>query len=418
MWLMGGDSMSAYTLGRPEDVLDAALDFENTGFTAEAVKLLEACTAPDQLTLCHLAKLKGEAPLEGKMIHCHPNRLDDIAALRNDDWRSLYLLGCLYYDRMNYTAAMTAWEKAEKLNPADAYTKRCMAQACFDHLSQPARALELMKQALELAPDNARILYELLQMEKNLGFSVKDRLHLLETHSELAKMRDDCFLDEIILYTQDEQYEKARELLLSKRFNIYEGGEGKLTRHHGWLYTLMGQKALEAGDAEKALEWLKTGLIYPANYGEGRHYSAQEGNVYYYTGLCHEAMGDAAKAKEAYQEAAGQPSQITEMTFFTALAEAKLGREEDARKTFRSMVEEGEKRQASSHRWGYFGVGMAAPLPSELDIKRMNLIDAHLLMLLGKAGLGQDYQSDLDALKVYDPYNRKLDFFRKLGLVK
>ena len=319
---------------------------------------------------------------------------------------------------MNYTAAMTAWEKAEKLNPSDAYTKRCMAQACFDHLSQPARALELMKQALELAPDNARILYELLQMEKNLGFSVKDRLHLLETHSELAKMRDDCFLDEIILYTQDEQYEKARELLLSKRFNIYEGGEGKLTRHHGWLYTLMGQKALEAGDTEKALEWLKTGLVYPANYGEGRHYSAQEGNVYYYTGLCYEAMGDADKAKEAYQEAAGQPSQITEMTFFTALAEAKLGREEDARKTFRSMVEEGEKRQASSHRWGYFGVGMAAPLPSELDIKRMNLIDAHLLMLLGKAGLGQDYQSDLDALKVYDPYNSKLDFFRKLGLVK
>ena len=39
-------------------------------------------------------------------------------------------------------------------------------------------------------------------------------------------------------------------------------------------------------------------------------------------------------------------------------------------------------------------------------------------MLLGKAGLGQDYQSDLDALKVYDPYNSKLDFFQKLGLVK
>ena len=119
---------------------------------------------------------------------------------------------------------------------------------------------------------------------------------------------------------------------------------------------------------------------------------------------------------DVYQNENG--SQITEMTFFTALAEVRLGREEDARRTFRSMVEEGEKRQASSHRWGYFGVGMAAPLPSELDIKRMNLIDAHLLMLLGKAGLGQDYQSDLDALKVYDPYNSKLDFFQKLGLVK
>ena len=416
--LTGENLLSAYTLGRSEDMTDIALDLAHAGLKAESEEALRACTAPSQMLYYHLAHLTGEAPQHCSLDYCFPNRLEDIPALQADEWQAQYLLGCLYYDRMNYTAAMTAWEKAGKLNPADAYTKRCMAQACFDHLSQPARALELMKQALELAPDNARILYELLQMEKNLGFSVKDRLHLLETHSELAKMRDDCFLDEIILYTQDEQYEKARELLLSKRFNIYEGGEGKLTRHHGWLYTLMGQKALEAGDAEKALEWLKTGLVYPANYGEGRHYSAQEGNVYYYTGLCYEAMGDAAKAKEAYQEAAGQPSQITEMTFFTALAEAKLGREEDARKTFRSMVEEGEKRQASSHRWGYFGVGMAAPLPSELDIKRMNLIDAHLLMLLGKAGLGQDYQSDLDALKVYDPYNSKLDFFRKLGLVK
>ena len=55
----------------------------------------------------------------------------------------------------------------------------------------------------------------------------------------------------------------------------------------------------------------------------------------------------------------------------------------------------------------------------DVDFKtRTDLIDAHLLMLLGKAGLGQDYQSDLDALKVYDPYNSKLDFFQKLGLVK
>ena len=38
------------------------------------------------------------------------SNLDDIAALRNDDWRSLYLLGCLYYDRMNYAAAVSAWD--------------------------------------------------------------------------------------------------------------------------------------------------------------------------------------------------------------------------------------------------------------------------------------------------------------------
>ena len=55
------------------------------------------------------------------------------------------------------------------------------------------------------------------------------------------------FLEQAILYTQLGRLEEARELLLSKRFNIYEGGEGKLTRHHGWLYTLLGRAAEKAG---------------------------------------------------------------------------------------------------------------------------------------------------------------------------
>lgn len=409
--------LDSYLLGRSEDITDIALDLAHAGLYKEATEALRACTNPSQMLYYHLSHLTGEPVKHVALVYCFPNRLEDIPALIKDEWQAQYLLGCLYYDRMNYYAAVAAWEKADAINPRDAFVKRCMAQALFDHFGQSDRALLLLEEAFTLAPNNSRILYELLQMKKNMGRSFKERLNLLEAHAELVRERDDCYLDQIILYTQAEQYEKAQELLLSKRFNIYEGGEGKLTRHHGWLFTLLAHNALETADIALALEYLEKGLTYPMNYGEGRHYSAQEGNIYYYTGLCYERMGDQEKAQKAFQTAVDQPSQMTEMLFFTALAHRKLGREDMASSVFMRMLEEGKRRQASSHRWGYFGVGLAAPLPSELDIKRMNLIDAHMLMLLGKAGLSKDFQDDEEVLRLYDPYNVKLDFFRKLKLI-
>lgn len=413
--LLTGEPLSDFILSRSEDMTDIALDLAHAGLRKEAAAALNACTKPTQMLYYHLANLTGEEPKYCDLDYCFPNRLEDIPALRRWEWQAQYLLGCLYYDRMNYAAAVEAWERAVRLNPKHAYSKRCLAQAYFDHMEQPDHALRLLEEALALAPDNARILYELLQMKKNMKASVEDRIDLLEAHGDLARSRDDCFLDEIILYTQAGQYMKARELLLSKRFNIYEGGEGKLTRHHGWLYTLLGDEAMKAGDLEKALEWLQAGLVYPANYGEGRHYSAQEGNIYYYTGLVYEAMHHSEKAIEAYRMAAAQPSQITEMSFFAAKAMEKLGRVDEAKAEFTRMLAQGKAGLASCHRFGYFGVGMAAPLPSELDITRMNKIDAYVLCVLGKKGLNQEATAEMNALLELDPCNTKIDFFRKLG---
>jgi tetratricopeptide (TPR) repeat protein len=415
--LVAGEPLPAFLLGRSEDMTDIALDLRHAGLNEEAAQALRACTAPSQMLLYHLADITGADPEHTHLTYCFPNRLRDIPALSRREWQAQYLLGCLYYDRMNYPAAISAWQAAQALKPDDAFTKRCLAQALFDHGGKPEQALELMRAALSLAPDNARILYELLQMKKNMGFSVKDRLALLERHESLARERDDCFLDSIVLYTQDGQYQKARELLLSKRFNIYEGGEGKLTRHHGWLYALLAHRAMREGNPQEALRHLETARVYPKNYGEGRHYSAQEGNIYYFTGLACEALGHQDKAREAYAAAAAQPGQITEMIYFTGAALDKLGKAAEARAAFEGMVKEGRARLESCHRWGYFGVGMPSPLPSELDIERMNKIDAYLLMLLGNAGLGQPYAQQMQALKALDPYNTKLDFFQKLELV-
>ena len=417
--LLTGREMEAYVLGRPEDMIDIALDFKRAGLKDEAIAALKACTAPNQLVAYHIAALSGEKATEESMYLCFPNRLDDIAVLSVDEWRAQYLLGCVYYDRMNYAAAAEAWEKSRALDPGYAFTWRNLATAYFDHLGKPELSRALLEKAHELAPDNARIVYELLQLYKNTNVSVQERLAFLEENEALAKERDDCFLEWIILLTQDAQYEKAREKLLSKRFNIYEGGEGKLTRHHGWQYSLLGYREFKAGNYEEAMHWYKEALVYPADYGEGRHYSAQEPNIYYCTGLLCQAMGDSEGAKAAFETAAAQPDHISDVLFFSGLAEEKLGNVEKAKEIYLRLAAAGDEQLAKAHIHGYFGVGMSAPLPYEQDIVRMNSISAYLLKAQAAKGLGDEAECArcLAKLDELDPTNCKLSFMRTLEVL-
>lgn len=421
LWLLEGRDVGSFVCGRPQDVIDAALDFMRAGLNAEAVRILDTCTTPNQMVSFYRAYAGGAAWKEEGMALCFPNRLEDIAVLKHfaGTWQAQYLLGCLYYDRMNYGAARAAWEQSAALNPEYAFTWRNLAQALYDHFGEKKAARTCLEKALELAPDNARIVYELLQLYKNLHMSVEERLTFLEAHEALARQRDDCFLDMIVLYMQMGRFERARELLLSKRFNIYEGGEGKLTRMHGWLYTMWGQQACLAGKTQEARKWFETALVYPDNYGEGRHYSAQEGNIYYYTGLLLDAQGEKEAARQAWQKAADQPAQITDVTYFAALSLKKLGETEKADMLLRDMIATGESLRETAHRYGYFGVGMASPLPFELDVKPIHLAEAYLLMALGCKGLGDDQGSRkaLEELEALDPWNVKLCFLRRLGIL-
>ena len=408
---------------RPEDVLDAALDFEKFGLISEAVKILESCKKPSQLIFCHLSRLDNRPLLTTDLTFCHPNRLDDIPALQGGDWRSEYLLGCLYYDRMNYDAARKAWEKSDSLHPF-APTKRNLAQALFDHYGDHENARRYLEDSLSLAvsendPGAARINFELLQLYKNTNVSVDERIKLLESHIGLTASRDDCYLEYIILLTMAGKYDLARELLGKKRFNIYEGGEGKLTRHHGWLHVLMGLRAEAAGETEAALGFYRSALVYPANYGEGRHYSAQEANIFYYTGLLYEKLGDGKSAAAAFNSGADQPPQESEMTIYAALCMRKLGQDDRADEVLRGMIKSGENLIENADLRGYFGVGSPVPAPYEQDQERLHRIDGLLLIALGKKGLGDEdgAKAALDELLAIDPYNMKVCFLEICGVI-
>lgn len=421
LWLLDGDEVESFIRNRPQDVIDVALDFMRAGFNQEAARVLKTCTAPDQMVCYYLAAITGNAAHADSLDFCFPNRLEDIPILSRfqEEWQAQYLLGCLYYDRMNYRAAREAWECSAKLNPSYAFTWRNLAQALFDHFDEREQARACLEKSLELSPDNARIVYELLQLYKNIQMSIEERLAFLERHQALVLQRDDCALDMIILYVQIGKYDRARELLMSRRFNIYEGGEGKLTRLHGWLYTLLGSKAMQEKDASQALQWFREALVFPANYGEGRHYSAQEGQIHYYAGLLLEAQGDSEGAKSEWLAAANQPSHISEISFFAGKSLEKLGRVDEARALYSAMIADAEKRLATKELYGYFGVGMPSPLPFEVNIERQNSIPALLIKALGEKGLGNDAacMQTVSQLLALDAEGQPFTFYRTLGIL-
>lgn len=418
LWLLDGRPVSDFIRSRPHDVLDAALDFAGAGLYKEALQILDSCTKPDQLIRFYKAYLSGIEPEVGDLTLCFPNRLEDIAVLRrfSNHWQAQYLLGCLYCDRLNHSAAVKSWEESARLNPGFAFTHRNLAQVYFDRMDAPEKARQALEKAHSLAPENPRIVYELLQLYKNLNLPPQIRLAFLEERRDLVMQRDDCALDMVVLYVQLGRYENARKLLLGRRFNIYEGGEGKLTRLHGWLYTLLGA---QEKDPEKAMRWFREALVFPENYGEGRHYSAQEGNIHYYTGLLLDAQGNAAAAAEHWLAAANQPRHITEISYFAGKSLEKLGRRDEAEALYKAMLENAENRLKNADLHGYFGVGMPSPLPFEQNIRRQNSIPALLIKALALLGLGRQEESNaaLDALLTLDPHGTPLAFFRTLGIL-
>lgn len=419
LFLLADRPVEDFVLNRAEDVLDAALDFKKAGLNQEAARVLRACKKPTQLTYYHLAALEGTPPEHTGLHLCFPNRLEDIEVLSVNEWQAQYLLGCLYYDRDNYHQAMQCWLRSKELHAENAFTHRNIALGLFDHFDKKEEALLHMQKALALAPENARILYELLQMMKSMGFSVKERLALLEKHPEQAKARDDCYLDWIVLYTQDNQLEKAAEMILQKRFHIYEGGEGNLTKHHAWLHLLRALAAEKEGDTQKALALLEQALVFPDNYGEGRHYSAQEGNVDYFAGRLYQKLGNEQKAKEAFEKAIAQPDHITEISVFTALALKALGRDTEAQEYLQRMCEAADEMIENENRLPYYGVGTPAPLPFELDLPHNTHKNALLIRAVAEKALGHEAAAQQAAaeLENIDPYNAKMCFMKMVGVV-
>ena len=314
------DEIRAVFDSKSENFIDVAAAYINAGFYSDALYALEISENEYPLyeyyrAYCHMklgdtkaAKAACEKAEGLEEEYCFPSRIDDIAILENaisinpDGEKAYYYLACLYYDRFAYDKAIELWEKSIELNPRYAKAFRNLALAYFDKKEDFLSAKMCMEAALEYLPDEPRLLMEYQQLLKNMDYSPEKRLEVYERYNDLMNRRDDCYLDKITLECLTGNYREAIEMAAERRFHIYEGGEGKLTKQHAWMHVLYANALAEENDFEKAEQVYTDGINMPKSYGEAKTFFNQEAHIYYYLGRLFEKTGRDARA--CYEEAA------------------------------------------------------------------------------------------------------------------
>ena len=411
---------------KPENVLDVVCDYMKAGLIEDALYVLNMYKNDYPLIEYYKAYLLKDASYIEKAEvldtgYCFPSCLEDITVLKyaisnvEKCDNALYYLGCLYYDRFRYSDAAELWNKCVKINPEHSKALRNLALYYFDKANNPEKAKACLENAIKLKND-PRLLLEYEQLLKNMNFTPAERLAVYEEYPDLLKERDDCYLDKLTLVSQTGNFEKAIEMARVKRFHIYEGGEGKLTKQHAWMHVLYGKELMSQGELEKAEEILLNGINMPKSYGEAKTFFNQEAHIYFYLGNLYEKLNAPEKALEAFEKASVYKAAVSEISLFRALALLKLGNVEEADRVLDEMMSVADGFIVNKDLRTYYGVGSPSPMPFEYDIEKNNLTDGYILKAYALLGQGKsdEAKASIEKAREIKPYDFRIFAFDRL----
>lgn len=403
--------LRALMRGEAQTYLDIAFDYGGAGLWEEARRLLgwlveeqgeSAGVHPMVLyTLGYSCQQIGDMgracefyreAAQARPDYCFPARLEEILVLESalasnpSDARAFYYLGNLLYDKKRYEHAIQNWEASCELDPGFSIPWRNLGIAYYNVRHDAGRAAGAYRKALEANPHDARILYEMDQLSKRLGVSHEQRLAVIEQHHDLVEQRDDLTIERSSLYNQTGQPQKALDIILSRRFHPWEGGEGLVSGQYVWAHVLLGRQCLEGGKADEALAHFRAAQQYPKNLGEGKHPLTPENDLYYFAGLAQEALGDSAGAAASFEKASKGQSGYSNMTFYQALALKKLGQDGAGTGKLRELLDFAARQTDREVAIDYFATSLPNFLLFEDDLQKRNRIDC--LFLTGLAWLG------------------------------
>ena len=411
----------------PHTTAEVALEYAHAGLYAEAEQLL--ATAAPGYAMNHYYQgwiralaggrlgAPGEAFARGAAAppdYCFPNELECVPALAAamayapSEARAPYYLGTFFYARRACDQAIDLWERAAALDPDFATVQRNLGLAYMNKRGDAPRAQASYARAFALDPTDARVFFELDQLDKKLGSDPAERLATLAAHRALVDERDDLTVEYVTLLNLAGRHTEALDVLTARTFHPWEGGEGKVSGQYVAALVELAKASLDAGQATAALDFLERARRYPDNLAEGKLAGAQENHIHFYRGEASAQLGNASRAEEAYRLATRGSAELgaalyyndqpPEMVLYQALAHAALGNANRAGALCRMLVDYGEKHAGDDAKMDYFAVSLPDFLVFDDDLTRRNRIHCHYMAGLGYLGLGAAEQ----AMAVFD----------------
>jgi tetratricopeptide (TPR) repeat protein len=397
--------------------IEYALDYAAAGLYEEAEEFLlgAPCTEYPMVYYClgYFASQKGDIAsatryydIASKMSpdRCFPNRIEEVNILQDaikrnpSDAKAPYYLGNFWYAARQYPEAIGCWEKSAEMDDTFPTVLRNLALAYYNKQNEKSKAQQVLEKAFALDTSDARILMELDQLYKKIGRAYTERLAFLEKHLPLVEDRDDLCIERITLYNQLGKYETAKELISSRRFHPWEGGEGKVTGQYILCRLELAKQAIAENRFEVALALLKETESYPANLGEGKLINAEENDIDYYRGLAYKGLGEKEKAHYCFERATSgssepQPAffyndQQPDGIYYQGLAWRELGQENKAKDCFNKLIKHGETYLSKACKIDYFAVSLPDLAIWEDDLNTRNQIHCNYVMGLGYLGAG------------------------------
>lgn len=403
----------------PQQALLLGLDLLHAGFHDEADNLFVRAAEQDFLAAylrawnasqanqpeekaAALLKEAAAQPLEfafPNLIECVPT-LEWALQQNPNDALGAYALGNFLYAHRRYALAIECWETCTQARPDFPTAWRNLGLARMNKQNDPDGAGEALQKAFEADPTDARILYELDQFTKETAQSPEQRLQKLDAHRELCLTRDDLCVEYLSLLNLQGRAEEAYEILSSRMFHPWEGGEGKVPAQYLRALFIMADKATP----EKALELLDQAAIWPENLGEGKLSGNTDNERHLRRGRVLRQLGREAEATEAFQAATKgieEPAgamyyndQPPETIYFQGLAWRELGDEQKATQCFQKLVSYAQAHYDDTITMDYFAVSLPDFLVFDVDLTERNRQHCLIMEALGQDGQGNHNARD------------------------
>jgi len=431
-----------------QECLDLAFDLIRAGLYADALDALNTADLNAQdgsvpMILYTLAYIQNELATSecSQTLHraqcfgvdyCFPSRLEEMLILEwalsrtQEHWVPSYLLGNLLYDKRRYDEAIHNWENAVAGNPSFATPHRNLGIAYFNFHHDAEQALKWFEYAFAANRQDARVFYERDQLWKRTGRSPQERLRELSEYPNLVNARDDLSVELANLLNQIAKPNDALSLLLGRRFQPWEGGEGLVLGQYVRARLQLGMDLLARYEPESARDQFLAALEVPRNLGEAKHLLANQSNIHYWIGESFARSGQDASAATWWLRAAKQKGDfqqmsvldVSNMTFWRGLALQSLGRTEEAAGLFRRIFDYSVELERTEPKIDYFATSLPSMLLFEENLAKRNRIEALFLRAQAWIGLGRKTESRdllLDVLALDGNHADASDLLRQLG---